>query len=440
MNVKDSERMMGLLIENGYGPAESPDEADILIVNTCSVREKPENKVFGVLGRWKELKTRNPRLVMVVAGCVAQQMGSELLDKADCLDAVIGTQMIHMLPETIKRAEQGQRVNASEWLEYGDPELFRVPSNPSAAVKSFVSIMQGCDNHCAYCIVPSVRGRSVSREFQDVISEVRSLSDRGVKEVTLLGQNVNAYSNGGADFPSLLSAVADIPGIERVRFTTSHPKDLDEKTIRTMADNDRIMENFHLPVQAGSDRVLEMMNRKYDRKRYISLVDMLREAMPEIGITTDLIVGFPGETREDFEQTLDLLERVRYDETFSFRYSKRPGTTASDMSGQVPEEEKYERLYELQELQGRITEDKNLEEVGKIHEVLVEGPSKTGAGKYNGRSRTNRIVHFEKGDTGPGDIIEVRITKAHKHSLEGEQVKDRGASQGVSEEETCLLR
>ncbi|HUT53854.1 MAG TPA: tRNA (N6-isopentenyl adenosine(37)-C2)-methylthiotransferase MiaB [bacterium] len=440
MNVKDSERMMGLLAAHGYGPAAGPDDADVLLCNTCSVREKPEQKIMGVLGRWKALKQNRPTLVTAVCGCVAQQKGQEFLDRLPWLSLVVGTQMVHRLPELVERARSGERLAAVQWLERGDPDLFAVPEmGQGTAVKGFVSIMQGCDNRCAYCIVPFVRGPAVSRRADDVLREVKEMAARGVKEVTLLGQNVNAYHDRGIGFPELLRLAAKA-GVERVRFTTSHPKDLDDGLIEVMADDPRVMEAIHLPAQAGSDRVLRAMNRGYTRDGYLDLIRKLRAAMPEVGITADLIVGFPGESEHDFQDTLRLLEEVRYDETFSFRYSPRPGTAAAGFAGQVPEPEKYQRLYRLQELQEGITQEKNQEQVSGSYEVLIEGPSKNDPGKLSGRTRSNRIVHIARDGVRPGDLVKVRVTRALKHSLEGEPCAPTAALTGAFKEETCFWR
>jgi tRNA-2-methylthio-N6-dimethylallyladenosine synthase len=441
MNVKDSERIAGLLREEGYASTDDPARADVILVNTCTVREKPEQKVLGVLGRWKSLKDADPSLVIGVCGCVAQQKGQELLDKLPYLDLAVGTQMIHRLPELVERAKTGERIAAKEWLESGDPDLFKVPREYAGnQVTSFVSIMQGCDNRCAYCIVPMVRGPATCRKAERVLAEIESLSRSGVREVTLLGQNVNAFRDQGVEFHALLRMAADVPGIQRVRFTTSHPKDLDQKLIEAMAGNPRIMEHIHLPVQAGSDKVLTAMKRGYTREHYLALVARLRQAMPGIGLTTDLIVGFPGESEEDFQETLSLLSEVRYDETFSFRYSRRPGTEAEGLPGQVPEDEKYDRLYRLQDLQRKITSDKNKEQVGSVHEVLIEGPGRNDPGRMTGRTRTNRITHFFADDESPGDLVKVRITRALKHSLEGKIVAEGSAAESISEEESCLWR
>lgn len=439
MNVKDSERILGLLEDDGHVRADGPEDADLILINTCSVREKPENKLLGALGRFKSYQDRDPNVMLGVCGCVAQRMGEELIEQAPYVDLVVGTQQIHRIAGLFKRAKSGEKIVATDWLDRQDQDLFHVPQTPSQnKVTAFVSIMQGCDNYCAYCIVPYVRGPELSRNADAVLDEVQKLADSGAKEVTLLGQNVNAYHDRGLSFPDLLARTADVPGIERVRFTTSHPKDLSDRLIEVMACGPKIMEHIHLPVQAGSDRVLSRMKRKYSRQDYLELADKLRQAMPGIGITADLIVGFPGETEEDFQQTLDLLERVRYDETFSFRYSIRPETAAAEFSGQVEEQEKYERLYRLQSLQARITEEKNEEQVGMLHEVLVEGPSKTHPERMSGRSRTNRLVHFPAGDALCGDIKTVRISRALKHSLYGDEIIEPIFENRIAEEEKCL--
>lgn len=441
MNEKDSERMLGFLAAVGWEPAGNPETADAILINSCSVREKPFRKVFTEAGKFRKVKDSRPGLVLGVAGCVAQQLGEELLLRIPHLDLVIGTRMIHRLPELMARAQTGERIAAVEWPAPEDPALFAVPPvYTGRTVSAFVSIMQGCDNRCAYCVVPQVRGPAVSRSAAEVLAEVSALAERGVREVTLLGQNVNAYHDGEVSFPELLGRVADVPGIFRVRFTTSHPRDLKDDLIAVMADHQRVMEHLHLPVQAGSDRVLELMKRGYTRARYLELVRRLRAAMPGIGLTADFIVGFPGETAEDFEETLSLLREVQYDETFSFRYSPRPGTGAEKLPDQVPEKEKYERLYRLQEVQRQITEEKNRREIGRVHEVLLEGPSKTDPRRWTGRTRTNRLVHFDKGEGRPGEVIQVRISRALKHSLLAEPVTGGYPGRRLQEEEPCFWR
>ncbi len=426
MNERDSERMAGFLLEAGLERADREEEADLIVINTCSVRKKPEQKIYSLLGRMKKLKTNNPGLIIAVAGCVAQQVGDEFLARVPHLDLVIGTNSFHRIAGLFGEAEKGKRAAAAGWLAEDDPMLFCNPSTrPAGGPTAFVTIMQGCDNFCSFCIVPYVRGRERSRSAEDIISEARSLAASGVREVTLLGQNVNSYGKkGGPGFPGLLRMVAAVDGIERVRFTTSHPKDLSAELIEVMAEEAKVMEHIHLPVQAGSTRVLAAMNRGYTREDYLDLVSRLRKAVPGIGITTDLMVGFPGETEADFGETLSLLEEVLYDEAFSFAYSHRPFTRASRLAGEVPEEDKKERLYRLQALQDRITLERNRAEVGRVHEVLVEGASKTDSKKLTGRARTNRLVHFvpEDGADLCGSRVRVRVTRALKHSLAGELI------------------
>ncbi len=431
MNERDSERMAGFLLDRGLAPAASEAEADLVLVNTCSIREKPEQKVYSTLGRLSLLKRGRPQMVLAVTGCVAQQEGEKLLERVPGLDLVLGTQAIHRLPQLLEEVAEGRRVAGTEWLEPEDPGLFEIPaSRPDPGLSAFVTIMQGCDNNCAYCVVPSVRGRERSRPAAEVIAEIERLAATGVKEVTLLGQNVNGYGarpGAGPGFPELLLTVADVPGIQRVRFTTSHPRDLSDRLIQVMAAHPRIMEHLHLPVQSGSDRVLQAMNRGYTRAHYLERVRALRQAMPQAGLTTDLIVGFPGETEEDFRATLALLEEVGYDETYSFRFSPRPSTAAGRMSGQLPEALKLERLHRLQTRQAEITEAKYRAQQGLVHEVLVEGRSQTDPTRETGRSRTHRPVHFPAGQNDRrGQIISVRITQALKHSLLGEALAAEG--------------
>jgi tRNA-2-methylthio-N6-dimethylallyladenosine synthase len=442
MNVKDSERALGLLVEAGYAETPEPEAADVLLINTCSVREKPEQKVLGLLGEWQKIKRDRPEAVIGLMGCFAQQRGQALLDRSAHLSLIIGTHMIHRLPELVARARAGERIAAVELLPPDHPDLFRVsPASVSGPVSAFVSIQQGCDNHCAYCIVPSVRGGAVNRPAAEVLAEVRRMAGAGVREVTLLGQNVNAWRDGAERFPGLLRGAARVAGIERVRFTTSHPKDLDDGIIAAMAEEPQVMEHLHLPVQAGSDWVLQAMRRGYSRGHYLKLVRQLRDAMPGIGLTTDLIVGFPGETEKDFQDTLSLLAEVRYDESFSFRYCIRPGTAAAELPGQIPEYEKYDRLYRLQRLQRELTEEKNHEQVGRVHEILIEGPSKTDPGRQSGRTRGNRLVHFQNSRGHAGKLVKVTITQALKHSLVGEVLgPDAGRPCPRHEEETCISK
>jgi tRNA-2-methylthio-N6-dimethylallyladenosine synthase len=428
MNERDSERMAGFLLDLGLDQAKSEEFANLIVINTCTVRRKPEQKVMSLLGRLSKQKKKNPGLILAVAGCVAQQEGARLLERIPHLDMVIGTHAFSRMPELLAEVESGRRIAATEWLSDDDPLLFLTP-RPRARNKpsAFVTIMQGCDNFCSFCVVPYVRGRERSRPADEILAEVEGLVADGVKEVTLLGQNVNSYGkkNGaGLLFPGLLREVAKVPGLERVRFTTSHPKDLSDDLIAVMAEQDKIMEHFHLPVQAGSTRVLGVMRRNYTRERYLDLVARLRGAMPEVSITTDLIVGFPGETEDEFQDTLNIMDEVQYDEAFSFGFSPRPYTKASLFPDPVPDPVIKDRLYRLQEKQNQLTLARNQAEVGKVHEVLVEGASKTDPAKLTGRTRTNRLLHFPapEGKDLTGRLVKVRVTRGLNHSLAGEWI------------------
>ncbi|RMG60565.1 MAG: tRNA (N6-isopentenyl adenosine(37)-C2)-methylthiotransferase MiaB [Deltaproteobacteria bacterium] len=423
MNEYDSARMMGLLQKMGFDPAGSPEEADVIIVNTCSVREKAEQKVYSLLGRLKVHKKRRGATI-AVGGCVAQQLGEKIFEKAPYVDVVFGTHNIDRLPEMISRARgEGERVSGLEMWER--PSTFEGDQYlEEGTVKAYVTIMTGCDNFCAYCIVPLVRGREYSRPSREVLDEVRRLAERGVKEVILLGQNVNSYGkkNGDCSFPHLLRQVCRIDGIERVRFVTSHPKDFSDDLVSCFGEFEKLCPHLHLPAQSGSDRILERMGRKYTRDHYLSIVEKLRKVRPDITFSSDFIVGFPGETDEDFRQTLSLIEEVRYDISFSFRYSPRPGTRAAGFEDQVPEEVKRERLIELQSLQNRITLENYRSMVGKKVEVLVEGPSKRDDNKYTGRTPCNKVVNFEAREDVKGQFITVEIVDAFSHSLAGRPV------------------
>ncbi len=419
MNERDSERVLALALECGYQEVPSPEEADLIVVNTCTVRRKPEHKVYSLLGRFGRLKEKRPWLRIAVVGCLAQQEGERLLERFPQVDLVIGPDRIEEFPEALLKSEGGQRFCLVGFKE--DPSQ-RVLLPPHLGVKAYVNIMQGCDNYCAYCIVPYVRGPEKSRPSEEILREVRLLAERGVKEVTLLGQNVNSYGKktpGELSFVQLLRKISEIPGIERIRFTTSHPKDLSEELIRAFRDIPQLCEHIHLPFQAGSDRVLERMNRGYSRGEYLRKVERLREAVPEIAITADVIVGFPGETEEDFRETLELIQRVRFDNLFSFKYSPRKGTLASRWRDDVPPQEKQRRLEELQALQREITLEKNKSLEGKLMEVLVEGFGER-PGQLRGRTRCNRVVNFVGPRDLMGKIVWVRITEGLQNSLRGE--------------------
>ncbi|MCX8117300.1 MAG: tRNA (N6-isopentenyl adenosine(37)-C2)-methylthiotransferase MiaB [Desulfobacterota bacterium] len=422
MNEHDSARILSLLERFQYVETKEPKEADLILINTCSVRRKPEQKLYSALGRFRRLKEKKGT-VLGVAGCVAQQEGERLLERIPYLDLVIGTHAIPRLPQMLARLEEAGEKGCQTAFDpegrYLDPIL---PQRSSPGVKSFVTIMQGCNQFCSYCIVPFVRGEERSRPSQEIVEEVRTLARRGVKEICLLGQNVNAYGKGskdGVDFPELLSRLNEIEGIERIRFTTSHPKDLSEALIQAHGRLKKLCEHIHLPFQSGSDRILEAMNRGYTRESYLEKVARLRETCPSIAITADVIVGFPGEEERDFEETLELVERVRFDDLFSFKYSPRKGTRASEMPDQVDEGVKQERLIRLQRLQREITLEKNRAMEGRIEEVLVEGPSKQNPKDVTGRTRTHKAVNFEGGLHLVGQLVEVRIVQGYAHSLRG---------------------
>lgn len=425
MNEHDSERMLRLLERAGFEETNEPDRADLILINTCSVREKPEHKVYSALGRFKGLKKRKGTLIGVT-GCVAQQEGERLLERVPYLDFVLGTHAIPLLPKVIHRVEAlGERVSETEFDDEGRYLEALLPEKGLDTVRSYVTIMQGCDQYCSYCIVPYVRGRERSRPSRDIIAEVRHLVSLGVKEVYLLGQNVNRYGVGTEDeidFPGLLAELNRIEGLERIRFTTSHPKDLSERLIEAFAKLEKLCEHLHLPVQAGSNRVLEAMNRGYTRESYLERIERLREACPSIAITSDMIVGFPGEEEADFEETLDLVEKVRFDDLYSFKFSPRKGTRAAQLDHQVEEEVKGRRLSVLQTLQREITLEKNKALEGALEEVLIEGPSKQADHEVTGRTRSNKIVNLPGKLNWVGRLIPVRITKAYPHSLRGEVV------------------
>lgn len=426
MNERDSERMAALLEGIGYIPSEPDDEADVVLINTCSVRAKPEHKVYSELGRYKEIKRRKKDMVLVVAGCVAQQEGTELLRHVPHLDIVLGTRSIYRLPELVAGViKNGERACAVDMDASAQPNLFGAERSRPRSPTAFVVAMIGCSNWCAYCVVPRLRGPAISRPPEEILDEVRDLTGRGVREVTLLGQNVNIYGNdlrqAGLDFPRLLKMVSEVDGIERVRFVTSHPREFSNRLIEEMATNRKVCEYLHLPAQAGSDKTLQLMNRGYTRDQYLNLVRRIRDAIPHIALTADFIVGFPGESEEDFRQTLDLVREARYHNIYSFRYSVRHGTAAEQMKPDVPIEKRAERLSMLQNLQDEITERIMKSYEGTLREVLLEGPSKTDPGRTTGRTRCNMPAHVP-GVLSPGKVVTVRVTRALRHSLEGEVV------------------
>lgn len=428
MNLRDSETMAGLLEGMGYTRAERMEDADIVLFNTCAVRANPENRLYGNIGEFKRLKEKNPNLILGVAGCMVQQKSQAVRLEEDYpqVDLVFGTHNIHQLPDLIRRIEQDHQRVFEVWDEEGGI-VEGLPVRRESGYKAWVTIMYGCNNFCTYCIVPYTRGRERSRRPEDIIAEVEELGRDGYKEVTLLGQNVNSYGKDlkiGFDFADLLARLDEVPGIVRIRYTTSHPKDFSQKLIDTIAASKKVADHFHLPLQAGSDRILRAMRRVYTYDKYLDLVNRIRKAVPTAAITTDLIVGFPGETEEDFQKTLEAVEEVRFDGAFTFIYSPREGTKAAEMPDQVPEEVKKERIYRLIEVQNRVSLEINQALRGKVVEVMVDGPSEKDSEIWEGRTTTNKLVLFKPaGKLEPGALVDVRITDPRTWTLGGELVQ-----------------
>jgi tRNA-2-methylthio-N6-dimethylallyladenosine synthase len=424
MNEYDSLRVQRLLANLGYLPVNDIGQADVIFLNTCSVRGKAEHKVHSFLGSLRRLKDTKPHLKIIAGGCVAQQLGEKLLDRFDHLDMVIGTRAVNSVGQMLQRVlESGGRLACLPDEESGFPELDGLKILPQAGVTAPVTIMQGCNNYCAYCIVPYVRGPERSRLADEILEEIRLLDKSGVREVLLLGQNVNSYGRGlgeNVTFVDLLRRIATETAIARIRFTTSHPRDLTDELMRCFAEVDSLCKHLHLPVQAGSDRVLARMNRGCTVAGYMEKIRRLRRICPEIALTSDVIVGFPGETEEDFKKTMQLLDEVRFDNLFSFRYSDRPNTRAATFPDKVDPEVAARRLLELQSCQADITLGKNLAEVGSMRLVLVEGPSRASNGQMTGRTTQNRIVNFQAPLSSIGQIVGVKIAFAYSHSLKGD--------------------
>lgn len=423
MNKCDSEVLTSILIEEGYSYTENFQDADILILNTCSVRDTAERKVLGRLERLKQVKQNRPDMILGVCGCMAQSWAHELVERFPYVNFILGTNRLSELPELINKSQKtGEAaIDISEIPSENEPiHIVR-----ESSVTAWVTIMHGCNNFCSYCIVPYVRGRERSRSSSSILEEVKSLGEKGYKEVTLLGQNVNSYGLdiGEVDFADLLRIINnDSPRIERIRFTTSHPKDVSPKLISAIAELPKVCKHFHLPAQAGSNNVLKRMNRGYTREHYLYLIDELRTKVPDISITTDLIVGFPGETEQDFLDTLDLVKRVEFDVAFCFRYSPRRGTPAASMEDQIPEDVKMHRLYELLEIQDSISVAKNEALIGTVQCVLVEGRNPKDEKQLSSRTDTNKIVFFTGEDELIGKIVKVRIIDSGNWSLRGELI------------------
>ena len=433
MNEYDSDKMVDVLnAAEGLEKTDSPEDADIILFNTCSVREKAQEKVFSDLGRVRELKEANPALLIGVGGCVASQEGESIVARAPYVDLVFGPQTLHRLPQMI----DARRASGRAQVDITFPEIEKFDHLPPARVEgpsAFVSIMEGCSKYCSYCVVPYTRGDEVSRPLDDVLTEIAGLADQGVREVTLLGQNVNAYrgaltagSHEIADFATLIEYVADLPGIERIRYTTSHPKEFTQRLLDVYAKVPKLVNHLHLPVQHGSDRILMAMKRGYTVLEYKSLIRKLRAIRPDLSLSTDIIVGFPGETESDFDKTMALVDEMSYDTSFSFIYSPRPGTPAANLADDTPREVKLKRLQQLQ-----ATIDENVARisqsmVSRIERILVEGPSRKDPNELAGRTENNRVVNFPAPLASHprliGQMIDVKINHAYPHSLRGELV------------------
>lgn len=428
MNVHESEKIAGILEELGYAPAGSIEESDIIVFNTCCIRDTAEKRAFGNIGAVKPIKKKNKDLIVAVVGCMTEQKGYDKIfkEKYPYVDIVLGTGNLNLLKEKIiEKREQGKKTYLTQ--SCNDPIDETVPQSRTSYPNAWVNIMYGCNNFCTYCIVPYVRGRERSREPEEILKEVRSLVEGGYKEITLLGQNVNSYGNDFSDrpdvnFANLLKAVSEIPGKFRIRFMTSHPKDLTEEVVDVIASSDKIMNNIHLPVQAGSDAVLKKMNRKYDRAHYLALIDMIKTKLPGVGITTDIMVGFPTETEQDFSDTLDLVRKVRYSNAFTFIYSVRKGTAAATMP-QIDYQTKRRRITELIALQNEITKELSEEYIGNVYEVLIEDVNKKYKNAVCGRTESGRLVSCVGDPSLIGTFQNILITEARSASLFGKIVE-----------------
>ncbi len=437
MNIYDSEKLFSILRASGYQRTDSFDKADVIICNTCSVREKAHEKAFSFLGRIAEKKKKKPHLISIMAGCVAQQEGDAVFKRLPFLNIVLGTQAFERLGQHIESIQNGKfhltDIETSSSIYESMPDSSCLDKNK---ISRFVTIMQGCDNFCTYCIVPYVRGRERSRTPESIVKEISILADSGVKEITLLGQNVNSYGKkeGICSFPELLSKISFIDGIKRIRFATSHPKDLSDELIYAMGNLDKVCNHLHLPVQSGSNTILKRMNRGYTRENYLERISKLKENSPDIALSSDMIVGFPGETEEDFNDTISIIKQIEFDGLFAFAYSDRPNAPAAKFAEKIEKKEKMARLNLLLELQESYTKKKNKAMVGSMEYVMVEGQSLKkrhylkGKGDNNipqmtGRTDSGKIVHFRGKNITPGDIISIRIKNAYPHSLWGEIIR-----------------
>ena len=422
MNVSDSELVETLLVDQGFQKVDNPDKSDILFVNTCSIREHAEDKVHSLLGRYNLLKRKKPSMIIGVLGCMAQSLKDDILENKPYVDIVLGPDSYRRLPEILKRHEKDEEslvdTQLSRYEVYDD--LF---PRRKDGVNAWVTIMRGCDKFCTFCIVPFTRGRERSRSVDGIVREVQKAVDSGFSEITLLGQNVNSYNYNDERFPELLDAVAKVDGLKRIRYTSPHPQDINEELLDIMAKHDNICNYIHLPLQAGSNRILKRMNRTYTKEKFIELADKIRTCLPGVGISTDIIVGFPGETEEEFNETLEVMRKVKFDSAFTFKYSPRKGTKAIEYDDQLGEDEKQNRLAKVIELQKFNTELRNQSYVNKVVDVLIEKKSKRNESKWAGRTDSNKWVIFNRLDFNINDIVPVLITKSKGITLYGEIIK-----------------
>ena len=425
-NEADSEKIAGMAVAMGYEIIHAPEEADLIMVNTCAVREHAELKALSIIGQYKHLKAKKPDMLIGVCGCMVTQEHrcNDIKFRYPYVDFVLGTSSLHRLPQLIfDKIEKGKRLYCPEEKEYLVAE--GLPIHRESDYRAWVSVMYGCNNFCSYCIVPYVRGRERSRRKEDIYEEVRGLVESGYRDITLLGQNVNSYgkdNDDGCDFSDLLAMLASIEGDYTLHFMTSHPKDATKKLIDVMASNDRIAKHFHLPLQSGSDRILKLMNRHYDSKKYLDTLDYMRAKMPDIAVTSDIIVGFPGETEEDFEATLDMLRRVEFDMIYSFIYSPRKGTPAAEMADQIPNNIKSARFERLLAVQNEISLAKNKPFENKVVRILCDGVSKTNEKVYSGRTEHSKIVFFDGDESDRGKFLNIRVNRVEPFALYGEKI------------------
>ena len=419
MNAADSSTLSSTLVTRGYRKVDDESTADLIVLNTCSVREKAEERVIGRLGELYQYKRARPDVHIAVVGCMAQRLSGDLKARVPHVDIVLGTDRIFELPDVL----EGHEGTAEIMTAFGHENMDMIQPVKETPFSAFVTISRGCDNYCTYCIVPYVRGKERSHSADYLVDSVKKLVDEGVVEVTLLGQNVNSYRHNDTDFPRLLERVSTETGIQRIRFMTSHPKDLSRKLVDVLAENPRLMPHIHLPLQSGSNRILKRMGRIYTIEHYLKIVDYIRAKLTYSVLTTDLIVGFPSETEEEYEQTLAAVERVRYDSAFMFRYSIRPGTTAAKLDDDVPEEDKIRRLNRLIKLQQQISYEQNQREIGQVRTALVEGDSRRSAELRRGRTAGNKTVLFKGNHHPVGSVVSVKISQADAFTLHGDVVE-----------------